>query len=147
MEEMNMEIKGITLEVGMKLRQNKVLEDYGFNYVGREFTITDIYPDSIRANGNGVRFGATEAEVEEYFELVLPEIEEDWGIKEEVDIRDFTTDKLLLEIRKRTVRKGLSDYSNMDLLKELRDLDRENIKVIHTYGVGSEQIFTIIVNE
>jgi hypothetical protein len=59
------------IKVGMKCRQNKVIEDYNFNYVGKEFVINKVTDTVVTGLGNGVGFGIARNEFENYFELVI----------------------------------------------------------------------------
>ncbi len=63
----------MSIEVGMKCRQVKVIEDYGFDYIGEEFEITKATDSIIMGKGYqaGVCFGIEVSEFEKYFELIV----------------------------------------------------------------------------
>jgi len=64
------------IEVGMKCKQIKVIEMYGFNCIGMEFKITKVNDDVIMCKGNGIGFGIEPNEFENYFEVIKEEIKE-----------------------------------------------------------------------
>jgi len=58
----------MNIEVGMKCRQIKVIEDYGFDYIGEEFEITKATNTIVMGkgykNGFGIGFGIDTGEFE-----------------------------------------------------------------------------------
>lgn len=63
------------IEAGMKCKQTKVIEKYGFDFVGKEFEITKVDENvimgrSVDSNVMGVGFGIEPGEFENYFELI-----------------------------------------------------------------------------
>lgn len=67
------------IEVGMKCRQAKVIEKYGFDFLGMEFEITKVTDDVImgKCYAKGVGFGIEPGEFENYFELIKEEVKEE----------------------------------------------------------------------
>jgi len=63
------------IEVGMKCKQTKVIEKYGFDCVGMEFEITKVNDKVIMCMGNGIGFGIEPNEFENYFEIIEEEEE------------------------------------------------------------------------
>ncbi len=80
----------MNIEVGMKCKQVKVIEDYGFDYIGEEFEITKVTDSVIMGRGYevGVGFGIEADKFEEYFELSKEENEA------EIDSIEFTYEEL-----------------------------------------------------
>lgn len=75
---------GKELKVGMKIKQIKPIEDYGFNYVGQEFTITDIRKESVLFTyGSCGKGGIEKNKIYDYFEIVEnePEIKLDTKVE------------------------------------------------------------------
>ena len=64
------------IEVGIKCKQTKAIEKYGFDYVGMEFEITKVNDKVIMCMGNGIGFGIDPSEFENYFEVIKEEIKE-----------------------------------------------------------------------
>ena len=65
----------MNIEVGMKCKQVKVIEDYGFDYIGEEFEITKATDIMVMGKGYevGVGFGIERDQFENYFELIKEE--------------------------------------------------------------------------
>lgn len=75
------------LKIGAKCKQIKVIEKYGFDYVGKEFEITKADEYVVMGKGNGVGFGIERDKFYDYFELVeehkdIPK----FAISNEVDV-------------------------------------------------------------
>jgi len=64
------------IEVGMKCKQIKAIEKYGFDCIGMEFEITKIDDNVIMCMGNGIGFGIDPNEFENYFEIVKEKVKE-----------------------------------------------------------------------
>lgn len=64
----------MNIEVGMKCKQVKVIEKYGFNYIGTEFEVIDVTDSIIMCKtmgaGYGIQFGIDIDEFSNYFELI-----------------------------------------------------------------------------
>jgi hypothetical protein len=96
----------MNIEVGMKCKQVKVIEEYGFDFVGREFNITKTDDKVVMGMSGCVGFGIEKDKFFDYFELVVK------------SIADYSTEDLLNEI------------INRDDVLEFQTINRDDCKVI-----------------
>jgi len=73
------------IQTGMKCKQTKVIEEYGFDCVGMEFEIVEASDNVIKCKEDNVYLGIDINEFENYFELIKEEVKE---IKEIKDIKE-----------------------------------------------------------
>ena len=72
------------IQTGMKCKQTKVIEEYGFDCVGMEFEIVEASDNVIKCKEDNVYLGIDINEFENYFELIKEEVKEIKDIKEEI---------------------------------------------------------------
>lgn len=63
-------MKNQKLEAGMKIKQVKEMNEYGFNYVGEEFEVTKVTDETISFKGIFGKGGMSRGEFNTYFEVV-----------------------------------------------------------------------------
>ena len=72
------------IQTGIKCKQTKVIEEYGFDFIGMEFEIVEVSNNIIKCKGDNVYLGIDINEFENYFELIKEEVKEIKDIKEEI---------------------------------------------------------------
>jgi len=63
------------IQTGMKCKQTKVIEEYGFDCVGMEFEIVEASDNVIKCKEDNVYLGIDINEFENYFELIKEDVE------------------------------------------------------------------------
>lgn len=61
------------IQVGTKYKQVKAIEEYGFNYIGKEFEITYVDEKNIKAKCSFGIFGIEREKFFDYFEIIPEE--------------------------------------------------------------------------
>lgn len=64
------------INLNQEFEQVKVIEEFGFDYVGEVFTITKVDDHVVMGRGCGVGFGIDRAKFSEYFSPVVKETDE-----------------------------------------------------------------------
>ncbi|HCL4447149.1 TPA: hypothetical protein N2D16_002754 [Clostridium botulinum] len=111
------------LKIGMKIKQIKPIEEYGFNYINEEFFIKNIKDDAIIFECSFGQGGINKEKIQEYFEIIN-EQSESVKINDKVEIVD-----------------GL--FKNANLQGRIVEYDIENKK----YNIQLEDGNIIIVNK
>jgi len=139
------------LKVGEKCKQIKAIEKYGFDYVGKEFEITEVNEYVVMGKGNGVGFGIERNKFYDYFELVEEHKDAPkFGISNEADVtlKNKDTNEIIFkgkvaipivnhDVEARTYEKG-------DVLKitkgKLKDIEGTFINYVNNYDKVMIQI-------
>jgi len=110
------------IEVGMKCRQIKVIEEYGFDFVGKEFEITKVNDNVIMGTNMDYKlcFGIETDKFNDYFELIEEEEEEVKEKEENIMFKPISKTKKYKQIKPINI-KGVDfmiDNVNFTIIKE-----------------------------